>query len=79
MARVVAHDSITGVLVRFRTSVELVDDLDLDQLAEDYAGPEHDGVQTLIALAREARLIEKALTPSAPPAAWRSTARKASR
>jgi hypothetical protein len=53
-----------GVLLRLRQSVRLVDDLDLIALSEEYGGPdsvEHDGVQTLIALARELRLIERAL------------------
>jgi hypothetical protein len=72
MARVVATESLTGVLVRFRTSVELIDDVDLDAVAARYAGGEHDDVQTLVALAREARMIEKALTPSSPAAEnWR--------
>lgn len=51
----------TGILRRLHTSLLLTNDLDLDELAAGYAGDEHDGVQTLIALARELRLTERAL------------------
>lgn len=54
----------TGALRRLCTSVRLTNDLDLDVLSERYGGldsREHDGVQTLIALARELRTIERGL------------------
>lgn len=60
-AQTCAH---TGALRRLTTSVRLCSDLDLDELAARYGGldsAEHDGVQTLIALARELRTIERGL------------------
>lgn len=63
MARTIARDSTAGALIRLRTNVQLVDDIDLARLEARYDGPEHEEVQTLIALARELRLIERALRP----------------
>lgn len=54
----------TGALRRLRQSVLLTDDINLDNLAARYGGidsGEHDEVQTLIALARELRTIERVL------------------
>lgn len=54
----------TGAIRRLTTSVRLCSDIDLDELAARYGGldsTEHDGVQTLIALAREMRTIERGL------------------
>lgn len=56
--------SHTGVIVRLRQSVRLTNDIDLDNLCVRYGGLDsvtHDEVQTLIALARELRIIERAL------------------
>jgi hypothetical protein len=53
-----------GLIRRLHTSLMLVNDLDLDELEQRYGGigsVEHDGVQNLIALARELRMIERAL------------------
>lgn len=65
MTKVAAHRcEHAGALRRLRTSVLLCSDLDLDELAARYGGldsTEHDGVQTLIALARELRTIERGL------------------
>jgi len=59
-----------GVLLRLKQSVRLIDDLDLDALSAQYGGldsAEHDGVQTLIALARELRTTEKTLRSRKAP------------
>jgi hypothetical protein len=54
----------SGIIRRLHTSLLLVNDLDLDALEASYGGPasiEHDGVQNLIALARDLRAVERAL------------------
>lgn len=53
-----------GVIRRLHTSLMLADDLDLEALRERYGGldsGEHDGVQTLIELALEMRVIDRVL------------------
>lgn len=53
-----------GIIRRLHTSLLLVNDLDLLALQEQYGGidsTEHEGVQTVIALALELRAVERAL------------------